>query len=70
MEPVFVFARDKHGAILHQGFGPQGNSFAIPTCHVPVGRDLSRPAAMDTLFVAAPAGRFHSAKFSFTYHAS
>lgn len=31
-------ARDKHGAILHQGFGPQGNSFGIPTCHVPVGR--------------------------------
>ena len=32
-------ARDKYGAILHQGFGPQGNSFGIPTCHVPVGRD-------------------------------
>ena len=31
-------AREQHGAILHQGFGPQGNSFGIPTCHVPVGR--------------------------------
>ena len=31
-------ARDQYGAILHQGFGPQGNSFGIPTCHVPVGR--------------------------------
>lgn len=31
-------AREKHGAILQQGFGPQGNSFAIPTCHVPVGQ--------------------------------
>jgi hypothetical protein len=27
-----------HGAVLHQGFGPQGSSFAIPTCKVPVGR--------------------------------
>jgi hypothetical protein len=50
--PVFVFgsnekgihgggaarvAREKHGAVLHQGFGPQGNSFAIPTCSLPTG---------------------------------
>jgi hypothetical protein len=30
-------AREKHGAVLHQGFGPQGNSFAIPTCARPTG---------------------------------
>jgi hypothetical protein len=30
-------AREKHGAVLHQGFGPQGNSFAIPTCSKPTG---------------------------------
>ena len=30
-------AREKYGAILHQGFGPQGNSFAIPTCSKPTG---------------------------------
>ena len=50
--PVFVFgsnekgihgggaarvAREKHGAVLHQGFGPQGNSFGIPTCSLPTG---------------------------------
>jgi len=50
--PVFVFgsnergihgggaarvAREKHGALLHQGFGPQGNSFALPTCALPTG---------------------------------
>jgi len=30
-------ARDKHGAVLQQGFGPQGNSFGIPTCSKPTG---------------------------------
>jgi hypothetical protein len=30
-------AREKHGAILGQGFGRQGNSFAIPTCAKPTG---------------------------------
>ena len=30
-------AREKHGAVLHQGFGPQGNSFGIPTCSKPTG---------------------------------
>jgi hypothetical protein len=33
---AFVARRD-HGAILHQGFGPQGNSFGIPTCSKPTG---------------------------------
>jgi hypothetical protein len=28
-------ARMEHGAIPGQGFGPQGNSFAIPTCSKP-----------------------------------
>jgi hypothetical protein len=28
-------AVDNHGAVLGQGFGPQGNSFAIPTCTKP-----------------------------------
>jgi len=30
-------ARNQHGAVLHQGFGPQGNSFGIPTCSKPTG---------------------------------
>jgi hypothetical protein len=30
-------ARQKFGAVLHQGFGPQGQSFGIPTCAAPVG---------------------------------
>jgi hypothetical protein len=30
-------ARVKHGAILHQGFGLQGESFGIPTCSKPTG---------------------------------
>ena len=30
-------ARVSHGAVLHQGFGPQGNTFAIPTCAKPTG---------------------------------
>ncbi len=30
-------AREKHGAILHQGFGFQGSSFGIPTCSKPTG---------------------------------
>jgi hypothetical protein len=30
-------ARLKHGAILHQGFGLQGDSFGIPTCSKPTG---------------------------------
>jgi len=30
-------AREKHGAVLQQGFGPQGNSFGIPTCAKPTG---------------------------------
>lgn len=30
-------AREKHGAILGQGFGRQGNSFGIPTCSRPTG---------------------------------
>ncbi len=33
-----LHALKQYGAILHQGFGPQDNSFGIPTCHVPVGR--------------------------------
>lgn len=52
-EPVFVFgsnelgihgggaariAADQFGAIYHQGFGPQGNTFAIPTCSKPTGQ--------------------------------
>jgi len=55
-EPVFVFgsnelgihgggaakvAREKFGARLHQGFGPQGNTFAIPTCSKPTGEPNS-----------------------------
>jgi len=28
-------ALDLHGAVMHQGFGPQGNSFAIATCSQP-----------------------------------
>lgn len=50
--PIFVFgsnekgihgggaarvARERHGAILGQGIGPQGNSYAIPTCSKPTG---------------------------------
>ena len=31
-------AREEYGAILGQGFGPQGNSFAIPTCAKPMGQ--------------------------------
>jgi len=34
-------AREKHGAILGQGIGRQGNSFAIPTCARPVGEPNS-----------------------------
>ena len=30
-------AADKHGAVRNIGFGPQGNSFAIPTCSKPTG---------------------------------
>jgi hypothetical protein len=30
-------ARQQHGAVVQQGFGPQGNSFAIPTCALPTG---------------------------------
>lgn len=26
-----------YGAVLHQGFGPQGRTFAIPTCSLPTG---------------------------------
>ena len=55
-EPVFVFgsnelgqhgggaakaARDKFGAIYGQGFGPQGNTFGIPTCSKPTGQPNS-----------------------------
>lgn len=32
-------AREKHGAILGQGYGLQGNSFGIPTCALPTGMD-------------------------------
>jgi len=28
-------AREQHGAVMHQGFGPQGDSFGIPTCSKP-----------------------------------
>jgi hypothetical protein len=31
-------AHDKHGAIRGQGFGPQGQSFGIPTCSKPTGQ--------------------------------
>lgn len=31
-------AREQYGAILHQGFGLQGQSWGIPTCHLPVGQ--------------------------------
>lgn len=34
-------ARNQHGAVLHQGFGPQGNSFGIPTCSKPTGEPNS-----------------------------
>lgn len=30
-------AREKHGAILGQGFGLQGNAWGIPTCSLPTG---------------------------------
>jgi hypothetical protein len=30
-------ARERHGAVYGQGFGPQGNSFGIPTCAKPTG---------------------------------
>jgi hypothetical protein len=30
-------AREKYGAVLQQGFGPQGDSFGIPTCSKPTG---------------------------------
>jgi hypothetical protein len=55
-EPVFVFgsnelgrhgggaarvAKDKFGAIYGQGFGPQGNTFGIPTCSKPTGEPNS-----------------------------
>src|SRR5271170_3315914 len=30
-------AREKFGAVLHQGFGPMGQSFGIPTCSKPTG---------------------------------
>ena len=30
-------AFDKHGAVRGQGFGPQGNSWGIPTCSKPTG---------------------------------
>lgn len=51
-EPYFVFgsnelgihgagaakaAKDRYGARVGQGFGPQGRSFGIPTCARPVG---------------------------------
>lgn len=29
------YARDNHGAVMGQGFGPMGNSFGIPTCSKP-----------------------------------
>lgn len=32
------YAADNHGAIRGQGFGPQGNSFGLPTCAQPVGQ--------------------------------
>lgn len=31
-----ALAARSHGAIYNQGFGPQGNSFAIPTCAKPI----------------------------------
>jgi len=48
-------AREKHGAIIGQGFGPQGNSFAIPTCSKPTGEPdheipLEKVAEYITLF--------------------
>lgn len=38
------YALDHEGAVMHQGFGPQGNSFAIPTCSKPAygGHEISR----------------------------
>ena len=42
-------ARNQHGAVLHQGFGPQGNSFAIPTCSKPTG-EPGFEIAVDRLF--------------------
>jgi len=35
------FAREKFGAIYGQGFGPQGNTFGIPTCSKPTGQPNS-----------------------------
>jgi len=32
-------AREKYGAVLGQGVGMQGNSYAIPTCALPTGMD-------------------------------
>ncbi len=31
-------AYNNHGAVRGQGFGPQGNSFATPTCALPTGQ--------------------------------
>jgi hypothetical protein len=31
-------ANKQHGAVYGQGFGPQGNSFAIPTCRHSTGQ--------------------------------
>jgi hypothetical protein len=31
-------AADKYGAVRGQGFGPQGNSWGIPTCSKPTGQ--------------------------------
>lgn len=64
-EPVFVFgsnelgkhgggaarvAADKFGAIYGQGFGPQGNTFGIPTCSKPTGQPNSEIALKKLTF--------------------
>lgn len=41
-------AREKHGAVLHQGFGPQGGSFGIPTCSKPTG-ELNHEISIDRI---------------------
>jgi hypothetical protein len=47
-------AREKHGAILGQGFGRQGNSFAIPTCARPTNEpnhEISLDAIKEYVFL-------------------
>lgn len=51
-----LYALKHRGAVLHQGFGPQGNSFGIPTCALPVGRpgwkiSIEKIAYYDAAFI-------------------